>query len=191
MSDNDTLQQWMQQLDAVVARQQSNHQAAQAQHTASGAEFSPADMAKQVAGKSGLEVMQMMLEGVLLQSRISKTLDFQMVEVGDGLAIFQGTPAIQHFNPLGTVHGGWFATLLDSALGCCVHTKLPPGKTYTTSQINVNIVRAAHAHTGPLRAIGTVVHMGRQVATSEAKIVGPDGKLYAHATSTCFVFDAR
>ena len=195
MSDSDTLQQWMQQLHEVQKRQQANQAMDQEGPLRASTEMGNpshlADMAIKTAGKSGREVMQMMLEGVLHPPRISKTLDFHMVEVGDGLAIFQGTPAVEHFNPLGTVHGGWFATLLDSALGCSVHTKLPPGKTYTTSQINVNIVRAAHVNTGPLRAIGHVVHMGRQVATSEAKIVGPDGKLYAHATSTCFVFDAR
>lgn len=184
MNAIDTLQQWNQQLEAVVKRQAMNL----AQHNET---YSPEVMAQKSAGKNGLEVMTLLLEGHLQPPRISKTLDFYLVEVGDGFAIFQGTPDIKHFNPLGTVHGGWYATLLDSALGCCIHTKLPPGKAYTTSQINVNIVRAAHAKTGPLRAIGTVIHMGRQVATSEAKLVDPEGKLYAHATSTCFVFDAR
>lgn len=179
-----TLQRWMQQLDAVLQRQEANL----ATQTAA---YSPAEMARLSAGKTGLEVMTLLLEGHLRPPGISEALDFYLVEVGDGLAAFQGTPDLKHFNPLGTVHGGWYATLLDSALGCSIHTKLPPGKAYTTSQINVNIVRAANAQTGPLRAIGTVVHMGRQVATSEAKLVDSAGKLYAHATSTCFVFDAR
>ena len=181
MSAQDNLQQWNQQLEAILSRQQTSQLP----------ELSPVEMAQKVAGKTGLEVMTLLLEGELNAPRIAKTMDFHLVEVADGLAVFQGTPQVKHFNPLGTVHGGWFATLLDSALGCCIHTKLPPGKAYTTSQLNVNLVRAAHAHTGPLRAIGQVVHMGRQVATSEAKIVDPEGKLYAHATSTCFIFDAR
>jgi uncharacterized protein (TIGR00369 family) len=184
LSAEDTLQQWTQQLDAVLASQQSSP-FAHAQHS------DGLSMTQRLAGKSGLEVMTLWLEGQTNSPRISKTMDFHLVELGDGLAIFQGTPGEQHFNPMGTVHGGWFATLMDSALGCAVHTKLPAGKAYTTSQINMNIVRAAHANTGPLRAVGTVVHMGRQVATSEAKIIDPSGKLYAHATSTCYVFDAR
>ena len=179
-----TLQQWNEQLETVLSRQKL---ARQAQTNEPG----PAESSQKLAGKSGLEVMTLMLEGGFNAPRISETMDFYLVEVADGLAIFQGTPQAKHFNPMGSVHGGWFATLLDSALGCCVHTQLPPGKAYTTSQLNVNIVRAANAKTGPLRAIGRVVHMGRQVATSEAKIVDPEGKLYAHATSTCFVFDAR
>ena len=142
-----------------------------------------------VAGKSGLEVMQAMLAGELPYPHIADTLDFGLVEVAFGKAVFQGTPQLKHFNPLGTVHGGWYATLLDSALGCAVHTTMPAGRTYTTAELGVNIVRAATLQTGPLRAIGTVLHAGRQLATAEARIVGPDGKLYAHATTTCLVFD--
>lgn len=144
-----------------------------------------------VAGKSGLEVMQGILDGEIPFPHIAETLDFSLVEVGPGKAVFQGTPQLKHYNPLGTVHGGWYATLLDSALGCAVHTTLPPGRGYTTAELGVNIVRAASAKTGPLRAIGTVIHAGRQLATAEARIVGPDGKLYAHATTTCLVFEAR
>lgn len=82
-----------------------------------------------------------------------------------------------------------YATLLDFALGCAVQTKLPSGLGYTTSQINLNIVRAANTKTGPLRCIGNAIHVGRQIGTSEARIVGPDGKLYAHATTTCAIFE--
>jgi uncharacterized protein (TIGR00369 family) len=88
------------------------------------------------------------------------------------------------------VHGGWYATLLDSALGCAVHTKLPAGRAYTTAELSVNIVRSASDKTGPLRAIGQVIHSGKQMATAEAKILDEQGRLYAHATTTCFVFDA-
>lgn len=144
-----------------------------------------------VAGKSGLEVMQGILDGEIPFPHIAETLDFALVEVGPGKAVFQGTPQLKHYNPLGTVHGGWYATLLDSALGCAVHTMLPAGQAYTTAEIGVNIVRAASSKTGPLRAIGSVIHCGRQLATAEARIVGPDGKLYAHATTTCLVFEAR
>lgn len=143
----------------------------------------------QVAGKTGLEIMQAMLAGALPYPPIAETLDFALVEVGPGKAVFQGTPQFMHYNPLGSVHGGWYATLLDSALGCAVHTMMPAGRGYTTAELGVNIVRAATHKTGPLRAIGTVIHCGRQLATAEARIVGPDGKLYAHATTTCLVFE--
>lgn len=142
-----------------------------------------------VAGLTGLEVMQEMLAGRLPFSHIAETLDFALVEVDAGKAVFQGTPQLKHYNPLGSVHGGWYATLLDSALGCAVHTMLPPGRAYTTAELSVNIVRAATSDSGPLRAIGTVLHCGRQLATAEARIVGPDDKLYAHGTTTCLVFD--
>lgn len=146
---------------------------------------------EQVAGKTGLQVMQAMLAGELPYPHIADTLDFALVEVGFGSAVFQGTPQLKHYNPLGSVHGGWYATLLDSALGCAIHTTMPAGRAYTTAELGVNIVRAASHATGPLRAIGKVIHSGRQMATAEARIVGPDDKLYAHATTTCLVFEAR
>jgi uncharacterized protein (TIGR00369 family) len=141
-----------------------------------------------VAGKSGLEIMQAMLNGEVPYPHIADTMDFCVVEVGPGRAVFQGTPQLKHYNPLGSVHGGWYATLLDSALGCAVHTMLAPGQGYTTAELGVNIVRAASHASGPLRATGTVIHVGRQMATAEARIVGHDGRLYAHATTTCLVF---
>jgi uncharacterized protein (TIGR00369 family) len=145
----------------------------------------------QVLGKTGLQVLQAWLEGSFPSPYISDTMDFHLVEVGDGLAIFQGAPQLKHYNPIGTVHGGWYATLLDSALGCAVHSTLPAGRGYTTAEVGINIVRAANQNTGPLRAVGEVIHRGKQLATAQAKIVGPDGKLYAHATTTCLVFEAR
>jgi uncharacterized protein (TIGR00369 family) len=145
---------------------------------------------QQVVGMTGLQVMKALLEGDLPHPYMADTFDCELIEVGDGLAIFQATPQLKHYNPLGSVHGGWYATLLDFALGCAVQTKLPVDVGYTTSQINVNIVRAAHVKTGPLRCIGTAIHVGRQIGTSEARIVGPDGKLYAHATTTCAIFPA-
>lgn len=145
----------------------------------------------QLQGKTGLEIMQAMLSGELPYPHIAETLDFALIEVAHGKAVFQGTPQLKHYNPMGTAHGGWFATLLDSALGCAVQTTLPADTGYTTAELSVNIVRAAHAHTGPLRAIGQVIHSGRQLATAEARIVGADGKLYAHASTTCMVFAAK
>jgi len=146
---------------------------------------------EQIAGKSGLEQMKAMLNGDIPFAAIAQTLDFLIVEVGDGSAVFQGTPGPHHFNPMGTVHGGWFATLLDSALGCAVHTKMPPGRAYTTAELSVNIVRALTPKVQRVRAIGRVIHCGRQLATADAQLVGPDGTLYAHATTTCLVFDLQ
>jgi uncharacterized protein (TIGR00369 family) len=178
MNAETTLAQWVKQGEAVRQRM-----------TAGGGQAGLASPAM-VAGKTGLEIMQAMLAGELPYPHIADTLDFALIEVEPGKAVFQGTPQLKHYNPLGSVHGGWYATLLDSALGCAVHTTLPAGRAYTTAELGVNIVRAASAKTGPLRAIGTVLHSGRQLATAEARIVGPDGRLYAHATTTCLVFEA-
>ena len=144
---------------------------------------------EQIAGKTGLEVMQAMSRGELPYPHIGKTLDFLLVHVEKGHAVFQGAPALAHFNPLGTVHGGWFATLLDSALGCAVHSLMPAGRAYTTAELSVNIVKALSPKVQRVRAEGKVVHCGRQLATAEARLLGPDGTLYAHATTTCLVFD--
>ena len=92
---------------------------------------------------------------------------------------------------MGSVHGGWYATLLDSALGCCVHSALPAGKAYTTLELKVNLIRAIKPDTQRVRAIGQVIHVGGQTATADARLVGPDGKLYAHGSTTCLVFDPR
>ncbi|NMM84702.1 aromatic compound catabolic protein [Rhodococcus sp. SRB_17] len=144
---------------------------------------------EQIAHMSGLEQMQAMLRGELPYAAIAQTLDFLIVEVEHCRAIFQGTPGAAHLNPMGTVHGGWFATLLDSALGCAVHTCMPAGRGYTTAELGVNLVKALTPQVQRVRAEGRVVHCGRQLATAEARLVGPDGMLYAHATTTCLVFD--
>lgn len=176
MSDEQqVLQQWMAEEAAVRARIH---------------EFGVATPA-QVQGRNGLEVMQALLAGELPAAPIAQTLDFTLISVAHGEAIFQGKPQPRHYNPLGGVHGGWFATLLDSALGCSVHTILPPGRAYTTLEFKVNLVRALSTKVPLVRAIGKVVHSGKQVATSEAQLVGHDGKLYAHASTTCLIFDMK
>jgi uncharacterized protein (TIGR00369 family) len=142
-----------------------------------------------LAGKTGLQQMQAMLDGLAPRPPISDTLDFLLISVDDGQAVFQGRPQFKHYNPLGSVHGGWFATLLDSALGCSVHTTLPVGRAYTTLEFKVNLVRPLSDKVPLVRAIGKVVHRGRQVTTAEAELVGHDGKLYAHASTTCLLFD--
>ncbi|MET3917447.1 uncharacterized protein (TIGR00369 family) [Variovorax sp. OAS795] len=144
---------------------------------------------EQIAGKTGLEMMQAMLRGEIPFAAIARTLDFTLLSVSPGVAVFQGRPLAQHLNPLGTIHGGWIATVLDSALGCAVHTMMPAGRSYTTAELSVNYVRAVTPQVQRVRAEGKVIHCGRQLATAEARLVGPDGKLYAHATTTCLVFD--
>jgi uncharacterized protein (TIGR00369 family) len=143
----------------------------------------------QLAGKTGLEMMQAMLRGEVPYPPIAQTLDFTLMEVDEGRAMFQGTPGPAHLNPMGTIHGGWYATLLDSALGCAVHTMMPAGRGYTTAELGVNLVRAIGNKAPRVRAEGKVIHCGRQLATAEARLYGPDGTLYAHATTTCLVFE--
>jgi len=144
---------------------------------------------EQIEGKAGLDVMQDMIAGRLPYAAIAQTLDFTVMEVRSGVAVFQGTPLAKHLNPLGTVHGGWIATLLDSALGCAIHTMMPPGRGYTTAELGVNYVKGLTPKVQRVRAEGKVIHCGRQLATAEARLFGPDGTLYAHATTTCLVFE--
>lgn len=146
---------------------------------------------EQVVGKSGLALMQAMLRGELPHAYIGETMDFVTISVSAGEAVFQGTPQTKHLNPMGTVHGGWYATLLDSAVGCAVHTMMPPGRGYTTAELSVNLVRGAAVGKEPLRVIGKVLHCGKQLATAEGRIVDAAGKLYAHATTTCLVFEMK
>lgn len=144
---------------------------------------------KRIQGLSGMEVLDAISAGELPAPPMGETLDFVPIRMAPGLAIFQGRPQRRHYNPLGTVHGGWFAALLDSAVGCAVHSTLPAGRGYTTLEIKINLVRALTEAVPLVRAEGKVIHVGRQVGTAEGRIVGPDGKLYAHATTTCMIFD--
>jgi uncharacterized protein (TIGR00369 family) len=144
----------------------------------------------QVAGLTGMQVFERMFSGELPYPPISETLDFLPIEVEPGRAVFQGRPLFRHYNPIGTVHGGWIATLLDSCVGCAVHAALPAGKAYTTAELKINYVRPVTTRVPLLRATGNVIHLGGRMATAEGRLVGPDGKLYAHASTTCFIFDA-
>lgn len=144
-----------------------------------------------IADKTGVEMMHAMINGEIPYAAIAKTLNFSIVEVSPGRAVFQGEPLAEHLNPLGSIHGGWAATLLDSALGCAVHTLMPVGRSYTTAELHVNYIRALSPKVQRVRAEGKVIHCGRQMATAEARLVGPDGTLYAHATTTCLVFEMK
>ena len=127
---------------------------------------------EQAAGKSGLEFLGGLLRGELPFALIAETLDFFLVEVEKGRAVFQGRPSRRLYNPLGTVHGGWYATLLDSAVGCAVHTCMTAGKSYTTLELKVNMVRPLTDKVPLVRAEGNVVHLGGQIATAEGTLFG-------------------
>lgn len=144
----------------------------------------------ELASRSGMQFFDAMFAGELPSPWIGATLDFLPVHIEPGVAIFQGKPQPRHYNPLGSVHGGWFATLLDSCVGCAVQSTLPAGRAYTTVELKINIVRALTDAVPLVRASGKVIHVGRQIATAEGQLVGHDGRLYAHATTTCLVFDA-
>jgi uncharacterized protein (TIGR00369 family) len=135
----------------------------------------------------GIEFMRGIVEGKFPAPPIAKTLNFRLAEVEPGRAVFFSTPSIETYNPLATAHGGYVATLLDSAMGVAVHSKLAAGQFYTTLEFKVNFVRPVLADTGEVRAEGNVVHFGKRSATAEARLYDRDGKLYAHASTTCLI----
>jgi uncharacterized protein (TIGR00369 family) len=137
---------------------------------------------------SGLEFIQGMMQGKYPLPNIAHMLNFVLVEAISGQAVFQGTPTQDHYNSLGGVHGGYFCTLLDSAAACAVQTMLPKGSGYTSLELKTNFIRALTDKTGPIRAEGKVIQVGRQIGIAEARIVDAAGKIYAHATTTCLIF---
>jgi len=144
--------------------------------------------AQAVATSSGLEILEGILDGRFPPPPIMDTLQICAVEVEAGRIVFELTPQEWHYNPIGGVHGGVLATLVDSALGCAVHSRLPAGVGYTTLEIKVNYVRALTVDTGTVRCEGTVLSLGRRAATAEARVTTATGKLIAHATTTCMLF---
>jgi uncharacterized protein (TIGR00369 family) len=138
---------------------------------------------------SGLELFKKMIAGELPRPPISDTLGFYLVEAEKGRVIFQGTPQHRHYNPIGSVHGGFHATLLDSCVACAIQTTLEAGQGYTTIELKINFIRALTDRVGPVRAEGKVIHAGKQIGTAEGKLYDADGKLYAHATTTCLIFN--
>jgi uncharacterized protein (TIGR00369 family) len=139
----------------------------------------------------GLSFLRGLLEGKFPAPPITQTLGFTLSEVEHGRAVFTGMPGARHYNPIGTVHGGFAMMLLDSALACAIHSTLARGETYTTLEIKVNLVRPLTQATGLVRAEGRLIHRGRTLGTSEGDIKDADGKLYAHATTTCMIFPVR
>lgn len=142
----------------------------------------------QVKHLSGLEFMQGILEGRFPPAPITAALKLELTLVEHGHAVFEGTPEFAFYNPISSVHGGYAATLLDSCMGCAVHTTLPAGQAYTTLEFKINFVRAMTDQTGRVRAEGRVIHPGSRAATAEGYLYDARGKLLAHATTTCLVF---
>jgi len=136
---------------------------------------------------AGLEYIRLIFEGELPPPPIAQLLGFRGIEFERGRAVFEMTPGPQHYNPIGSVHGGVALTLLDSAMGCAVHTTLDAGVGYTTLEVKTNFVRPITADTGLVRCEGTVVHAGSRVATAEGRLVDGAGKLLAHGTTTCLI----
>lgn len=136
---------------------------------------------------SGREYLEAIRDGRVPPPPIAQLLGFRLTEVEDGRAVFTTEPAEYHYNPIGVVHGGFAATLLDSAMGCAVASRLPQGVVYTTLEIKVNYVRPLTMETGPVRCEGAVIHLGGTVATADGRLTDAAGKLYAHATTTCLV----
>ena len=140
-----------------------------------------------VRGLSGLDALKAVISGRLPPPPMGRLMNIRLVEVERGHVVFEGTPEEYHYNPMGMVHGGMAATLLDLAMGCCVHSCLDAGDRYTTLDIKVSYLKAMTVDTGLVRGIAKLVHIGRTVALAEARVVDASDTIYAHATSTCLI----
>lgn len=140
-----------------------------------------------IAGMTGKAILQAIIDGRIPPPSIAATLTFRIVEVGDGFAAFEGDPGPHLLNPLGTVHGGWALTLIDSAAGCAAHSLLPAGVGYATVETKGNFSRPITEDTGRVRAEARVVGRGRQIISAEARVLDGNGRVLAHGTSTVIV----
>lgn len=150
----------------------------------------PVDPA-QLMSTPGIDYVRGIIRGDYPAAPISATLGFYPVEIAAGFAAFEGVPARYVYNPLGVVHGGWAATILDSTLGCAVHSALPAGKSYTTVDLSVSLVRAITERTKRVRCEARVLHTGRSIATAEGQLVDDQGKLCAHGKATFMILTPR
>ena len=137
---------------------------------------------------SGLDYLKAMQAGEIPSPPIAMLMGLWLSETDEGRVVFAAEPAEYHYNPIGTVHGGFAATLIDSALGCAVQSMLPMGTGYTTLELKVNYVRSLTSKTGTVYCEGKIIHLGGRVATAEARLTDAAGKLYAHGTTTCIIF---
>jgi uncharacterized protein (TIGR00369 family) len=148
----------------------------------------PVALAEAGRRMAGIDFLRAIRDARLPAPPIARLLGFDLVEVEPGRAVFELVPGEHHYNPIGVVHGGLAMTLLDSAMGCAVQTQMPAGGGYTTLEAKTNLVRPITSATGRLRAIGKLVHAGKRVATAEGRLEDAQGKLCAHATTTCLIF---
>ncbi|MFV3128775.1 PaaI family thioesterase [Niveispirillum sp. KHB5.9] len=146
---------------------------------------------EQVVGLTGREVLERIIDGRLPQPPIARTMHFWLAEVGEGRAAFVGEPGMHMANPFGMVHGGWALTLIDSAAGCAAQSVLPAGLGYATVETKGNFTRPIPVMAGPVRAEAWVVSQGRQIITTEARVLSADGKVLAHGTSTLIVLGPK
>jgi uncharacterized protein (TIGR00369 family) len=147
----------------------------------------PLPAARAARGMSGLEYLRSLLRGDLPSPPIAHLLGFGLLEVAEGRAAFWAEPGEHHYNPIGMVHGGLVATLLDSALGSAIHTTLPAGTSYTTLELKVNFIRALGRDSPRVRCEGEVIHVGGRIATAQGRVRDESGTLYAHGTTTCLL----
>ena len=148
----------------------------------------PGDPMAELRRRSGLDYLRAIAAGELPGAPIADLLGYRPETVEHGRVVFSGLPDRRHYNPIGVVHGGYTATLLDSAMGCAVHAALEVGRGYTTVDLKVNYLRPLTAQTGRVFAEGHVVHLGGRVATAEGRLTDESGKLFAHGSSICLVF---
>lgn len=149
----------------------------------------PAPLPREAAATlSGLDQVRAMRDGRFGVSPMQALMNMRVIEAEDGLVVFSAVPEEKHYNPRGTVHGAFTAAILDSAMGLAIFTKLPAGADQTTLEFKLNFVRPMSAQTGEVRGEGRVVHCGRSIATAEGRLIGPDGKIIAHGTTTCMIF---
>jgi uncharacterized protein (TIGR00369 family) len=139
----------------------------------------------------GLDILKAIIAGKAPNPPIARTLNFHLVEAREGFVAFEGEPTDAVYNPVGTVHGGFAATVLDSALACAVWSTVKAGDGSTTVELKLNMVRPIVKELGMLRAEGRLIHRGRAIATAEGDLKDRDGKLYAHATTTCMIFPLK
>jgi uncharacterized protein (TIGR00369 family) len=142
-----------------------------------------------LGGRAGIDVLRAMVAGELPPPPVARMMGFDAIEFDVGRAVFTLDPAETHYNPLGTVHGGVIATLLDSAAGCAVHSVLPQGTGYTTVDLHTTFLRPVSAASGRVTAEGSVLSRGARTALAEARLTDERGRLLAHATSTCLILD--
>lgn len=159
----------------------------QEQHTRTVTWNDPAPALRALRTMSGIAHLKAMQSGELPPPPIIVLIGMELIDVSEGRVVFSAEPAEYHYNPLGTIHGGVIATLLDSAMGCAVQSLLPAGTGYTTLEIKANYLRPITSATGTITCEGTIIHLGGRIATAEARVTDATGKLYAHGTTTCLL----